>query len=618
MGNSSSLYLNDPWIKTSSTTTKVWQMVNDQILDSNRLSSFSYDMLNKTELDKELPRNVLRLQLSLKYFNELGDISKIVHDKRALNSMLFMTSLAKQFKEARFDYRLFKEYNIEEITVGILYYCMNDAKLFVDEYAYLEANREELKNARQYDDLKVKFLFVYRLMHVLYKITDKSKQFRYGFHEKSGTMVTMDYLTDDKFVLNLMRFKLSKNKEAYSAANCEEPFDTGLFLLRYFIDTIRNLTKIADNTKKEWNQMNATAKLLHLAELVASNPAHRLSNYVAITNVVNDLEIETLPNTQLIIKDIVYLIKMGADLLKDIAKKPFIKRNKVELNEDKDYSEVLIVTCDDYEFNIVELLEAVYKIAMNDTIKFNIYNNQEINQSVKTIILKGNSIEKEYATKLLWQLCFDCRVCEKVNQDEELLMFFQELSKSHANGDTLLRKNIKGILWLNSQYNKIVQNQQEISAYTAAEDKVEKTRDKFKKILKIPNKSSSLFNELKVKLEKDNIIPRRKKSTSSMSSASSIQSLNNFSAHSSYTKSISKNRPSLTEESLDEVKYEKAEGQEHIMISYNRESRELCLKIKKELEDLKWKVWIDVEGFLKLLFSFFSFFIFPCFFLNMK
>lgn len=33
----------------------------------------------------------------------------------------------------------------------------------------------------------------------------------------------------------------------------------------------------------------------------------------------------------------------------------------------------------------------------------------------------------------------------------------------------------------------------------------------------------------------------------------------------------------------------------HIMISYNTHSRELCLKIKSELEKLNWKVWIDVN-----------------------
>lgn len=37
-------------------------------------------------------------------------------------------------------------------------------------------------------------------------------------------------------------------------------------------------------------------------------------------------------------------------------------------------------------------------------------------------------------------------------------------------------------------------------------------------------------------------------------------------------------------------------NQKHIMISYNRESRDLCLKVKAELEKLGYKIWIDVES----------------------
>jgi hypothetical protein len=36
-------------------------------------------------------------------------------------------------------------------------------------------------------------------------------------------------------------------------------------------------------------------------------------------------------------------------------------------------------------------------------------------------------------------------------------------------------------------------------------------------------------------------------------------------------------------------------NQQHIMISYNSSSRELCLKIKRELESMGHKVWIDVN-----------------------
>lgn len=35
--------------------------------------------------------------------------------------------------------------------------------------------------------------------------------------------------------------------------------------------------------------------------------------------------------------------------------------------------------------------------------------------------------------------------------------------------------------------------------------------------------------------------------------------------------------------------------EKHVMISYNRESRDICLSIKNELEKSGYEVWIDVE-----------------------
>ena len=53
----------------------------------------------------------------------------------------------------------------------------------------------------------------------------------------------------------------------------------------------------------------------------------------------------------------------------------------------------------------------------------------------------------------------------------------------------------------------------------------------------------------------------------------------------------------LMKENEDEIKkLTESAKDKHVMISYNRDSRDLCLKIKSELEKLNYKVWIDVEA----------------------
>jgi hypothetical protein len=52
-------------------------------------------------------------------------------------------------------------------------------------------------------------------------------------------------------------------------------------------------------------------------------------------------------------------------------------------------------------------------------------------------------------------------------------------------------------------------------------------------------------------------------------------------------------------------------NQEHVMISYNTASRDLCLKIKAGLELIGYKIWIDVNGKRNsFLLSFYSFLMF--------
>ena len=51
----------------------------------------------------------------------------------------------------------------------------------------------------------------------------------------------------------------------------------------------------------------------------------------------------------------------------------------------------------------------------------------------------------------------------------------------------------------------------------------------------------------------------------------------------------------LKEDNLCETKKSETIGQQHIMISYNMASRELCLKIKEKLEACGFKIWIDVN-----------------------
>ncbi len=156
------------------------------------------------------------------------------------------------------------------------------------------------------------------------------------------------------------------------------------------------------------------------------------------------------------------------------------------------------------EFHLVELQHSLYHLAVNDNIKKEIYEKYSMRECAKSIILKGNEVEKEYTLKLLYQLCFDDEVAKNIakNLENDLKALIKDPNLKRKN----IKKYCKGIFWM--------------------------TRDE------------ETRNSSKLALTKINQEPTALK---------------------------------------------------HLMISYNRDSRDLCLSIKSELEKLGYKIWIDIE-----------------------
>ena len=96
-------------------------------------------------------------------------------------------------------------------------------------------------------------------------------------------------------------------------------------------------------------------------------------------------------------------------------------------------------------WQFVELIDALYHMACNDTIKYEIYMTHKMNSYLRDIIYHGNEIEVEYALKMLWQLCFDERVANDVRSDQLLINKIKQLSQKSNEGTNKIRKNLKKI-----------------------------------------------------------------------------------------------------------------------------------------------------------------------------
>ena len=193
------------------------------------------------------------------------------------------------------------------------------------------------------------------------------------------------------------------------------------------------------------------------------------------------------------------------------------------------------------EWSLVNLLKALYHLAVSDKLKYEIYYKNHMKKYLKVLILHGNEIEKEYTLKLLWQLCFDKQIGLDIIGDSDLFEYIGSLATTL--GRKGLVKCVNGILW---------------------------QLDKTKSELKLPP-----VVEIKKGVE--------------------------FSVENTNSKIENEPKSNIA----NNLNVAEINGK-HIMISYNKDSRELCLRVKEELQSLGWKVWIDVGKFLSLFhFSFF-------------
>lgn len=209
-----------------------------------------FNVLDEVEPSDDFGSNVDKLKIGVEYLRQFKEAHEVVIDKRALKTALYIYKLTltedrKQCLTA-IDYL-----SLSDLFVPIIEYCGDYAKQFVAENEFLNEPRLSPPGS-VYKNLKVKYHFVSYLIEVVCFYTEVSNQFRVRFHERKGTLALIDYVSDEKFVSDCLKFKYSQTDSA----------QVGLNLLESFIRTVYHLSKIADSVKNDWDEMNASVKLM--------------------------------------------------------------------------------------------------------------------------------------------------------------------------------------------------------------------------------------------------------------------------------------------------------------------------------------------------------------------
>jgi len=107
-----------------------------------------------------------------------------------------------------------------------------------------------------------------------------------------------------------------------------------------------------------------------------------------------------------------------------------LTRMAVQLKVNEPEEEVCCnVVAEGVGWHLFDLLGGLYHLAVNDCIKYEIYHTYNLNQHLRSLILKGVSAEVRGGLELLHQLCFDQRIAEHVLKEGELFDRIKELAE---------------------------------------------------------------------------------------------------------------------------------------------------------------------------------------------
>ena len=491
--------------------------VEEEVLNDNDLNLLDslYDP-NNAEVQ-------YKYKISIKYLCQLKEPSIVLTNSKSHRIIGYLKDQSEDNDELI--KIVLEQKPLLEIFVHALAYYLEELKAYLNLY---RKSRETKLTEEVEESYLEKFDFIQEMIVLIRNLTNKSKSLCYKFHDNHLTSTICDYLNDDDLVKRLLKFKQR------SSVNIKQ---IGLEFLLGLLGVLLNISYIADYRKKDFDDTQATEKILKFVEHVKNYDDARLLAYVTLTNIVNEHEIETAFDTKNCIEDLIALIRIGADKIKT---KENLKRIRVDVDFDEE-TEIFEEICSiNDDWNLLDLLLALYRLAINDNLKSIIFQNYSIKEELEKVLLYGNDTEKEYVAKLLWQLCFDKTVAKQLQEEESETLFKCIRSISDRNISSK-RKNLKkycmGIIWSVSKH---VQNA----------DVNQLSRDAAQMMIK------SILN--------------------------------------SNVRDVSAKTGFIAQSRSDDKQMETRKGK-HIMISYNAQSRDDCLKIKAALEKLGHTIWIDVE-----------------------
>lgn len=242
----------------------------------------------------------------------------------------------------------------------------------------------------------------------------RSVKFTKNFSAQKGLEAYFLFLKDDSFIDKVINLRLTDF--AKSQVNIIEQI-----LLNVYI-----LSKSSDENIQTWVDLNSVDVLIKIANLPIST---QIDAYLSIANIANDKQIESLTGINKVTKMILKNVnRCACDFKNDLFKR--FHRQILENDEIVDVYVHCIQEKNGTYSSLLVFLSGLYRMCVNDKLRYDTYFSETFRQDIKDILFKGNDIEIRFCLKLYGQLSFNSLISEDISKDTELVNFIDNLAEN--------------------------------------------------------------------------------------------------------------------------------------------------------------------------------------------
>jgi hypothetical protein len=316
------------------------------------------------------------------YIKNIDGPEKIYQDKKAVETIHLIIDNVYSAKDNKLALiNLNFQYDYAKTISELLEYVLP---------ILIKSINEEIqtKEEKQPEEKKIVLSLVENLMNTLRSYSNYSVKFCNKFHEYDGIRVLTKYVTENTLLDYFVELSKKEDKTNFKNLNT---------IVRGSIGSFVNLCRSYDSFTYQYEKEQCVEKIINFSHKLKDIHDFRMSSYIVLASICNDQEIDKFSELKQVIPEIANLIRKCSNSLKE---KKVLHRFNVQLDEDSDeIYQICKINFKGTTWHLVELLNSLYHMAVNDSIKYDIYYTHEMNTILRDICNYGNETEVGYALK---------------------------------------------------------------------------------------------------------------------------------------------------------------------------------------------------------------------------